>query len=320
MKDYYQILELDNNASATEIKKSYKRLALKYHPDKNLNDKNATKNFIKISEAYQVLSDPTQKELYDKNNCVSITFEDAFELFNNVFNSLDPIIGDYLKTTFSQITDNLLDESTTASDILKTFTNDKFIDKTTNTLNKYIKKRTLSSKKNYFEHAIKEEIIKNEKEYAIDIDIDFLCKYSGIKLVISNDKIKNTFFLELIYNEFTINFNESVYKIEIYNNFPENLYRKSNYFDLELILDVHIDDYLSGFNYYNKITPEFILDLDIKPDKTNIIKVLGRGLYNLDEKEKGDLYIILKPNKTSNLMNKIKNYDNLNKSYKNIYI
>ena len=100
MKDYYQILELDNNASATEIKKSYKRLALKYHPDKNLNDKNATKNFIKISEAYQVLSDPTQKELYDKNNCVSITFEDAFELFNNVFNSLDPIIGDYLKTTF----------------------------------------------------------------------------------------------------------------------------------------------------------------------------------------------------------------------------
>jgi len=312
MKNYYQILELDNTASPTEIKKSYKRLALKYHPDKNLNDVEATQNFIKISEAYQVLSVPKQKELYDKNNCVSITFEDAYELFNNVFNSLDPIIGDYLKTTFSQITDNLLDEHTTASDIFKTFTNDKFIDKTTNTLNKYIKKRTLSGKKNYFEHCIKEEVIKNEKEYAIDIDIDFLCKYSGVKLVISNDIIKNTFFLELIYNEFTINFNDSVYKIEIYNNFPENLYRKANYFDLELILDVHIDDYLNGFNYYNKITPTFILDVDIKPTKTNIIKIQGKGLYNFDEKTKGDLYIIAKPNKSSPLMNKIKNNDILN--------
>jgi curved DNA-binding protein len=64
-KDYYKILELDRKASAEEIKKSYRRLAKKYHPDKNPNDKVAEEKFKEVSEAYEVLKDPEKRKKYD---------------------------------------------------------------------------------------------------------------------------------------------------------------------------------------------------------------------------------------------------------------
>lgn len=64
MKDYYQILGLARGASADEIKKTYRRLAKQYHPDINKN-KEAEEKFKEISEAYNVLSDPKQKQQYD---------------------------------------------------------------------------------------------------------------------------------------------------------------------------------------------------------------------------------------------------------------
>ena len=64
-KDYYKILELDKSASQNDIKKAYRKLALKYHPDKNPNDKEAEKKFKDISEAYEVLGDPEKRKKYD---------------------------------------------------------------------------------------------------------------------------------------------------------------------------------------------------------------------------------------------------------------
>ena len=64
--DYYEILEISRNASGDEIKKAFRKLALKYHPDRNAGDKEAEQKFKQINEAYQVLSDEQKRSIYDR--------------------------------------------------------------------------------------------------------------------------------------------------------------------------------------------------------------------------------------------------------------
>lgn len=65
-EDYYQLLGVSQSASDEEIKKAYRKLAMKYHPDRNPGDKDAEKRFKEISHAYDVLSDPQKKATYDR--------------------------------------------------------------------------------------------------------------------------------------------------------------------------------------------------------------------------------------------------------------
>lgn len=65
-KDYYKILGVNRDSSAADIKKAYRKLAAKYHPDANPDDEIALKNFKDVSEAYEVLSDPGKKKIYDQ--------------------------------------------------------------------------------------------------------------------------------------------------------------------------------------------------------------------------------------------------------------
>ena len=64
-KDYYKILGVEKSASAEEIKKAYRELAKKYHPDKNPGDRNAEEKFKEVGEAYEVLKDPDKRKKYD---------------------------------------------------------------------------------------------------------------------------------------------------------------------------------------------------------------------------------------------------------------
>ncbi len=64
-KDYYKILEIKKNASAEEIKLAYRKLAKKYHPDRNPNNAQAENKFKEITEAYETLSDPNKRRRYD---------------------------------------------------------------------------------------------------------------------------------------------------------------------------------------------------------------------------------------------------------------
>src|ERR671925_857286 len=65
-KDYYKVLGVSKNASAEDIKKAFRKMARKYHPDVNPGDKKAEARFKEINEAYEVLGDPPKRKKYDE--------------------------------------------------------------------------------------------------------------------------------------------------------------------------------------------------------------------------------------------------------------
>jgi molecular chaperone DnaJ len=96
-RDYYGILGVSRDADAEEIKKSYRKFALKYHPDRNPGDKSAEEKFKELAEAYEVLSDPQKRAAYDHYGHAAFDpraragaagyggFHDPFEIFRDVF-------------------------------------------------------------------------------------------------------------------------------------------------------------------------------------------------------------------------------------------
>ncbi len=65
-RGYYEILGIGKDASPEEVKKAYRRLAFKFHPDKNTGDKGSEEKFKEISEAYEILSNPDKRATYDR--------------------------------------------------------------------------------------------------------------------------------------------------------------------------------------------------------------------------------------------------------------
>ena len=102
-RDYYEVLGLQKGASDDEIKKAFRKMAMKYHPDRNPDDKEAEEKFKEVNEAYAVLSDPDKKNKYDRFGHAGVDpnagfggaggfggfggggFDDIFDIFGNMF-------------------------------------------------------------------------------------------------------------------------------------------------------------------------------------------------------------------------------------------
>lgn len=99
-KDYYATLGISRDADDKEIKKAYRKMAMKYHPDKNPDDKEAEEKFKEVNEAYEILSDAEKKNIYDQYGSDAVNgqggfggaggfgaggFEDIFDIFGSAF-------------------------------------------------------------------------------------------------------------------------------------------------------------------------------------------------------------------------------------------
>ena len=97
-RDYYEVLGVDKNASPEEIKKAYKKMAIKYHPDKNPGDKEAEEKFKEVAEAYSILSDADKKARYDQFGHAGV--EGAGPDFSGGFGNLNDILNDLFGGAF----------------------------------------------------------------------------------------------------------------------------------------------------------------------------------------------------------------------------
>jgi molecular chaperone DnaJ len=105
-RDYYEVLGVSKQADEKELKKAYRKLAIKYHPDKNPDDKKAEENFKEAAEAYEILSDADKRARYDRYGHAGVdpnagfsggpggmTMEDIFSNFGNIFDEGSPFEG-----------------------------------------------------------------------------------------------------------------------------------------------------------------------------------------------------------------------------------
>ena len=97
-RDYYEVLGIDKSASADEIKKAYRKLAIKYHPDKNPGDKEAEEKFKEAAEAYSILSDADKKARYDQFGHAGV--DGAAPDFSGGFGNLNDILNDLFGGAF----------------------------------------------------------------------------------------------------------------------------------------------------------------------------------------------------------------------------
>jgi len=94
-RDYYELLGVSRSASADEIKKAYRQMALKFHPDRNPGNKEAEEHFKEAAEAYEVLSDPEKRQRYDQfgHDGLRGTAQPGFNDINDIFSHFGDIFG-----------------------------------------------------------------------------------------------------------------------------------------------------------------------------------------------------------------------------------
>jgi molecular chaperone DnaJ len=102
-RDYYEVLGVPHNASEQEIKSAYRKLALKYHPDRNPGDKPAEESFKEAAEAYSVLGDADKRRRYDAYGHAGVGSSGASGFDPTIFSDFSDILGDFFGFGFSDL-------------------------------------------------------------------------------------------------------------------------------------------------------------------------------------------------------------------------
>jgi DnaJ-class molecular chaperone len=295
--DYYSILDIHTNSTLRHIKKKYHKLALRWHPDKNNNSEESTRKFKEIAEAYQVLSNTSNRYDYDKFGRVPNNFKSPKELFGELFANCDPIIKKFLTNTFSKISEDFTkNHYTDIWTIFDTLDKDQIIEDSGDVV-KHLLKKTIApnipSIKEDYTYTLELNATDLDEENEINITIDCLRKFTHIKLIIVNNTFRQVYILALEYNEHILEFEKTTYSFFLKETFPPG-YKRINKCDLILEYDLHSRYIESGCKLYYPYQTNRPLEVNIHfKYNSNIIKITGKGFL----KKKftyGDLYIIVK--------------------------
>lgn len=320
-KNYYEILNIDRNATEEEVKKSYKKLALLHHPDRNQGNPESSEKFKEVNEAYSVLSSKDKRSQYDMMGHVDSSFdgEDPFSVFNNIFQQH---MGSFMNMRY----DNDINLGDMFGNItgmqqggfpfgnvhvrVHTFPNDisntrEEFDETPNINNIF---------KNIFKEKKSTKIINTKPEpiiYNLNVSFSDIYNKKTKKITITRTRKKNGDYSERkkkieipIYSKEILlegdgnelkNYNEKGdVIINIYNDKEDN-FKRVNEYDLLTFKDITIDQFYSAFTYNLTLPNNDILKVQTEKMKNKEIliqRINKKGLPN--DNIQGNLYVIYK--------------------------
>ena len=325
-KDYYKILNVEKNSSEEEIKASYRKNALKYHPDKNPNNPEALEKFKEISEAYSVIGDSDKRKQYDIMGNIDDDFgnEDPFNIFNNIFQQ-------HMNTFMNMRYENDINVNNIFSNLtgmnnanipfgnihvrVHTFPTDNIFDNDDdstenvnmgNIFTKLFKKPR--EKDNVILYNKPDDII-----YNIEVSLEDIYEMNKKKITINRKrKVEGKYIDKKKKIEIPIYAKELIlygqgnelenYKekgdiiINIFNK-KEDKYKRVNEYDVLTIMDIELNKIYSSFSYelilpHNEVL--LIQSEKLNLNSTFIQKINKKGLpYEIDEKiMHGNLYVL----------------------------